>query len=98
MTLALIWYFLERSYGDGRLREVLSIWDDHVELVRLNPRGPKQEWEANPHWVKVEIRPEGGPVENYVTLRGNQRTVEVGAFLSPEERDDLYHDLLRELG
>jgi len=26
------------------------------------------------------------PVENYLTLEGNQRTVELGGFLSPEER------------
>ena len=96
-TLALLWFFLERSYGDGRLREILTLWDDRVELVRLNPRGPKQDWHANPHWVRVSIQPDGGPVENYVTLRGNHRTVEIGAFLSPDERAELYHDLLQEL-
>ncbi len=28
-----------------------------------------------------------------MTLEGAGRTVEIGAFLSPEERVDLYHDL-----
>ena len=29
------------------------------------------------------------PIENYLTLEGNQRTIELGAFLSPEERIEL---------
>ncbi len=97
-TLALVWFFLQRSYADGALREVLTLKDDRVELVRLEPRGKRLGWEANPHWVRVEILPEGGPVENYVTLRGNRRTVEIGAFLSPEERARLYLELRRALG
>ncbi|MGB5558202.1 MAG: DUF2244 domain-containing protein [Paracoccaceae bacterium] len=92
-ALGLMWYFLERSYTDGTLTEVLSLWSDRIELVRTNPRGPEQDWHANPHWVRLALRPEGGPVESYLTLKGNGREVELGAFLSPEERVDL-HDML----
>ncbi len=96
-ALGLAWYFLQRSYDDGRLQEVLTLWDDRVELLRLNPRGPSQSWAANPYWVRVEILPEGGPVEDYLTLEGGGRKVEIGAFLSPDERRQLHHDLLQEL-
>lgn len=92
-TLALVWYFLRRSQADGALKEVLNLWHDHVDLTRSNPRAPTQNWHANPHWVEVRLRTEGGPVENYITLRGNDRIVEIGAFLSPEERVELFHDL-----
>ncbi len=97
-VLGLMWYFLRRNYRDGTLNEVLTLWDDRVELVRTNPRGPVQRWEANPYWVRVAIHPEGGPVPDYVTLRGSDRTVEIGAFLSPDERKALYRDLLHEFG
>jgi len=92
-ALGLMWYFLERSYTDGTLTEVLTLWSDRIELIRTNPRGPVQDWHANPHWVHLALRPEGGPVENYLTLKGNGREVELGAFLSPDERVDL-HDRL----
>ena len=86
-----------RSYRDGDLLEELTLEPGHVALVRYNPRGAHQTWEANPHWVQVHLHEKGGPVENYVTLTGNGREVEIGAFLSEEERIDLYHDLTRRL-
>ncbi|PRX38136.1 Uncharacterized membrane protein [Meinhardsimonia xiamenensis] len=96
-TLALLWYFLERSYRDAQLREDLRLWHDRIELVRTDPRGRRQEWSANPYWVDVELHRAGGPVPNYITLRGGGRQVELGAFLSPEERETLYRELLAEL-
>ncbi|MDJ0827931.1 MAG: DUF2244 domain-containing protein [Rhodobacter sp.] len=97
-VLALTWAALKRSYADGDLREDLALCGDTIELVRTNPRGPSQSWHANPYWVRVEMHQTGGPVENYVTLTGAGRSVEIGAFLSPEERVALHHDLAERLG
>ncbi|MFT6104468.1 MAG: putative membrane protein [Paracoccaceae bacterium] len=88
-----VWYALQRSYHDGEILEELTLWDDRLHLVRHNPRGPTQEWQANPHWVRIVLHEQGGPVENYVTLMGAGREVEIGAFLSPEERMELYRAL-----
>lgn len=96
-ALALVWYFIRRSYADGALREDLAIWTDRIELRRTAPDGSRQEWSANPYWVQVEIHHAGGPVQDYVTLKGDTRQVEIGAFLSPEERHALYGDLRRAL-
>ena len=35
----------------------------------------------------------GGPVPNYVTLSGKGREVEIGAFLSEDERVSLFGEL-----
>lgn len=96
-ALALLWYFLERSYKDGTLIEELRLWPDRVELTRHNPRAPRQDWHANPYWVSVQMHAKGGPVENYLTLKGGSREVELGAFLSPEERETLCDELQTEL-
>jgi uncharacterized membrane protein len=92
-----VWLALRRSYHDGRLTEEFTLWSDRVTLVRINPRGQRQSWEANPHWVRVALRETGGPVENYLTLKGGGREVEIGAFLSPDERLDLRATLERAL-
>jgi uncharacterized membrane protein len=94
ITLAGVWWALNRSYRDAEIVEDLALWPDRMTLVRHGPRGRRQEWEANPHWVRVTLHRSGGPVPNYLTLQGGPREVELGAFLSEDERialrDELY--------
>ncbi len=92
-AVALVWHFLRRSYADAALREDLALWRDRIELVRIDPRGPAQNWQADPFRVRLEMHETGGPVANYLTLTGAGRAVEIGAFLSPDERVLLYRDL-----
>ncbi|PRY25010.1 putative membrane protein [Aliiruegeria haliotis] len=96
-TLALLYWAIQKSYRDGEVLEELRIWHDRVHLERHMPHRATQDWEANPHWVEVKIHDTSGPVPNYVTLRGAGREVEIGAFLSREERLDLFNDLSRYL-
>jgi uncharacterized membrane protein len=88
-----IWYALNRSYRDGEIIEDLAIWPDRVTLTRTGPRGRTQSWQANPHWVEVKLHKDDGPVPHYLTLRGAGREVELGAFLSEEERIALTQDV-----
>ena len=92
-ALLALWYSIERNNKDGQLTEELILWHDRISVTRHNPRKPAQSWEANPYWVSVNLRAKGGPVENYLTLKGNGREIELGAFLSPEERFDLRREL-----
>ncbi|WP_298256848.1 DUF2244 domain-containing protein [uncultured Litoreibacter sp.] len=87
ITVFAIWMFLMRSYRTGQLVEELSLWPDRVTLIRRNPDSSQQEWQANPYWV--EVIPHDTPVPHYLTLRGGPREVELGAFLSVEERMEL---------
>lgn len=90
-----IWAGLQRSYRDGEIVEVLQIAATEMHLTRHGPRGRRQEWRANPHWVQVQLRPTGGPVPQYLTLRGAGREVELGAFLTTAERLALEQELRR---
>lgn len=92
-----LWYAISRNQRDAMLTETLTLDHDRMELVRHEPRGAVQRWEANPYWVSVHLHPNTRPVENYLTLRGNDREVELGAFLSPEERVSLHDELTRAL-
>ncbi|MCF6443774.1 DUF2244 domain-containing protein [Nereida sp. MMG025] len=93
-----IWFALRRNQRDGNLREDLIITPETCHLRRQNPRKGDQTWDANTYWVSVHLHETGGPVENYVTLKGglspeDRREVEIGAFLSPDERKALYGEL-----
>ena len=92
-VLWLLWFFIDKSYRDAEILEELRIWPDRITLTRHGPHGQHHEWEANPYWVSVHLHERGGPVENYVTLKGNSREVELGAFLSEEERPGLYREV-----
>ena len=89
-----IWFALNRSYIDQSTREILTVSSALTELRRTNPRKDPLRWDCNTHWVSVNLHPTSGPVPNYVTLQGNDREVEIGAFLSEEERKALYAELI----
>ena len=97
LMLAGLWYALHVSYRRGEVLEELSVTQDTARLTRHNPRGAPQEWEANRFWITVHLHPKGGPVPNYITLRGGPREVELGRFLDESERLALYDDLKRAL-
>ncbi|PJI91389.1 putative membrane protein [Yoonia maricola] len=97
LMIAGVWYALHVSYRGGEVLEELTVDEARAHLTRHNPKGDVQEWEANRYWVTVHLHPKGGPVENYITLRGGDREVEIGAFLDVEERLALYDDLKRAL-
>ncbi len=95
-ALGLLWYFIQRNYKDGQLTEELRLWHDHISVVRHEPRGRVKDWHANPYWVTAHLHKDAA-LENYITLKGNGREIELGAFLSPEERAELFDDLTRAL-
>ncbi len=90
---AALYYALRRNQRDRRILEVLTVTPEVTHLTRTNPKGDTQDWESNTYWVKVACHESGGPVPYYVTLKGNGREVEIGAFLSEDERRALFNDL-----
>lgn len=92
VTLGSLWLAIRHSYRTGEVQEELRLWPDRVELTRRERRGTRS-WEANPHWIRTALHETGGPVPNYLTLTGSGRTVEIGAFLSEEERIELRPEL-----
>ena len=97
-AVALVWWAIQRSYNDGLVIEALSITSDSCTLFRQGPKGQNHTWEANSYWVTVKKYESEGPVPQYVTLKGAGREVEIGPFLSEDERVALYDDLNRLIG
>ncbi len=96
-TIAGVWFAIMRNRENQSLHEELAIWPDRLRLAHVEPRQRPLEWEANPYWVSVHLHDKGGPVEKYLTLKGSDREVEIGKFLSPEERVALHDELTRVL-
>jgi len=97
LTLGGIYFALRRNEADRQVTEVLTLTGDEVRLVRRAARKAPQEWQCNAYWTRVACHKTGGPVPHYVTLAGAGREVEIGAFLSEEERKDLFDDLTQRM-
>ncbi|GAA3854860.1 DUF2244 domain-containing protein [Celeribacter arenosi] len=97
VVLAALWTALRRSDRD-LLREALVITPQQIDLTHWSAKGAQFTWEANPYWVRLTLHRDA-KIENYLTLKGsgdhNKREVELGAFLSPEERKKLHGELAR---
>lgn len=97
LALAAVWYAIRRNQRDAQRQEVLTLWSDHITLSHQKGRQPAQVWDSNPYWISTALITTGGPVPNYLILKGGERTVELGAFLSETERPALRDDLERHL-
>lgn len=85
LDVALLYLAFRLNYRAGRLTEIVRLTASELLVRRITARGQKREWRFNPAWVRVEIDAEaeqGSPL----ILASHGERVEIGAFLSPEER------------
>ncbi len=92
-----LWIAIERNSRNARItRETLRLSSDVLTVLRQEPGQQDRLWRTNPYWVRSQLR-EDGPVEHYLTLTDGQREIEIGRFLSPQEREALRADIDRAL-
>lgn len=97
LAVAGIYFALQYNHKSRQIEEILTLDRDTAHLTHQPAKGEAKEWTCNRYWAKVLKYENDGPVPHYVTLRGDGREVEIGAFLSEEERIALYDDLQRAL-
>ncbi|ABG31574.1 DUF2244 domain-containing protein [Roseobacter denitrificans] len=90
-----IYHALQRNRKARNIVEVLTLNDEEARLIRTEPTGATREWDCNRYWTTITKYEKDGPIPHYVTLKGMGREVEIGAFLSEEERVALYDELQR---
>ncbi len=94
--IVLFWWAFRTNARDGRRFEHLRLTPDALTVARVRPsnaRGKSRERRkehrfAPPHWLSVELTPRPGG-DNELWLASHGRALQVGGFLTPEERDDL---------
>ncbi|MCV2891474.1 DUF2244 domain-containing protein [Lentibacter sp. XHP0401] len=93
VTLTGLYFAFMHTYRTGDAREVLTIGPEETTLTHIPHKGAPLDWSCNTYWTRAHIYPRQGPVPHYITLKGNGREVELGKFLSEDERKALIGEL-----
>ena len=88
-TLLLLVFLVNMNYKSAELREKIIIQSNLITVKRFEPNGTVKTWKANPYWTKINLYKQSEKVENYLTLSGQGREIEIGSFLAPSERLEL---------
>lgn len=81
-----LWVAFKLSYRSGRLYETVQVDEAELRVGRVQPNGRTQAWSFPSYWARVAVVGEpDGP--GRVVLTSHGRSVGIGAFLAPEERE-----------
>ena len=91
-AVAAAFWALKRNGRNLDLSETVEIWRDEVRVERRDPNGRLRRWQADPMRARIRLHKDGR-VEDYLTMSGGGREIELGAFLAPEERVALSEEI-----
>ena len=84
LGVALYW-----SMRKTRVRELIRV-DERNVLIRTHRPGKNREYEFLRYWTQIKlVRPKATYWPSRLILRSKGRSVEIGSFLTDDERDDL---------
>jgi uncharacterized membrane protein len=94
LEFVLVYLFFRLNFRDLRRCETIRLTAHELEIRRIAPDGAVVERVSlQPYWVRVAIENAPGRA-NRLVLSSHGRTMAVGSFLTPEEREDLARALV----
>jgi uncharacterized membrane protein len=93
LEVALLGCALYWSMRKTRVREFVRV-DERCVLIRKHEAGRDVELEFSRYWTQVRlVRPKATLWPSRLLLKSKGRSVEIGSFLTNDERDGLKHRL-----
>ncbi len=89
LTFYLFLTLLQKNFQQGNTFEEILILKNKIIVVHKEKNKEQKTWEGNPYWTRVHLDFNNPKLKNYLTLTGKGRHIELGAFLSPDERAEL---------
>jgi len=97
----LFWYLFSRHFRGDRRAERLRLFHDRLIVERIDAKGHFTAFSLQPYWLQVVLAPHlasrAVDVDNALYLRSHGKQIEIGAFLSENERRDFAGELARVL-
>lgn len=88
LEVFLIWLCFRLSYRSGRMWERVRLTPAALTVERHLTDGSRREWSFQPYWLRVVM---DDPPQHHsrLTLTSHGESLDIGGFLTPEERLDL---------
>lgn len=87
LDVLLIYLAFRANYRSARMYEHLQLTPGKLTVERVSYHGDRKVWQFEPYWLRLEVdRP--GEHDSRLRLSSHGRSVTVGSFLSPEEREE----------
>jgi len=96
LDVLLVYLAFRVSYHRARMYETVRLTANELAVEKVDPNGRKQRWEFQPYWLRVGVQ-NSSRHGAMLTLSSHGRTLEIGAFLTPEEKHDVAQALEVEL-
>jgi uncharacterized membrane protein len=97
LDVLIIYAAFRMSFGQARASEDVHVSVTDVHVVRTGPRGAVQEFHLNPAWARLEVRRIEDEGVVALALVSHGRSVTVGGFLNPADRESFAAALGRAL-
>jgi uncharacterized membrane protein len=85
------------NYRRARVLETVQLTDERLTVCRILPNGTSREWHFQPSWVRVRMD-DPPQIESPLLLTSHGRSLQIGAFLTPEERLEVAEALKDAIG
>lgn len=86
LDVLLLFLAFRWNYREGRRAEFIRLDDEGLVVRRVEPDGSAREWRFEPYWARVEQPQQPG---GRLTITSHGQSLVIGAFLSPEERQEV---------
>ncbi|WP_374763142.1 DUF2244 domain-containing protein [Yunchengibacter salinarum] len=87
--VAALWLAFRLNYRAARLFETVTLTDHDLVVARIHPDGRRESWIFEPTWLRVTQDRDGAGRSRAVALTSHGRTLHMGRFLAPWEREEL---------
>lgn len=92
LDVLLVYLAFRWNYRQGRLTELIRLRADALSVRRIHPNGRIEDWRFDPFWVRIGFD-DRATHDSQLTLSSHGRSLAVGAFLAPHERQSLAAEL-----
>lgn len=87
LDVALLWIALSASNRSARAREEVSVSRVELAIRKISARGQVSESRYNPSWTRFRVARHEEIGVTRMSVSGEGRTTEIGAFLNPDDRE-----------